>query len=73
MVITITWSGNLGLNYKYKTSEKEPFEIYSNDFDVDGKSDIVLGYGENGKNYPVNGFDATVRQLPVHETQIQRI
>ena len=27
--------------------------------------DIVLGYGENGKNYPVNGFDATVRQLPV--------
>ena len=57
--------GNLGLNYKYKTSEKEPFEIYSNDFDVNGKLDIVLGYSENGKNYPVNGFDATVRQLPV--------
>jgi hypothetical protein len=58
-------AGNLGLNYKYKTSEKEPFEIYSNDFDVDGKLDIVLSYGENGKNYPVNGFDATVRQVPV--------
>jgi hypothetical protein len=57
--------GNLGLNYKYKTSEKEPFEIYSNDFDLNGKSDIVLGYSENGKNYPVNGFDAAVRQLPV--------
>lgn len=58
-------AGNLGLNYKYKTSEKDPFEIYSNDFDVNGKLDIVLGYGENGKNYPVNGFDATVRQVPV--------
>jgi hypothetical protein len=57
--------GNLGLNYKYKTSEKDPFEIYSNDFDVNGKLDIVLGYGENGKNYPVNGFDDAVRQLPV--------
>jgi hypothetical protein len=57
--------GNLGLNYKYKTSEKEPFEIYSNDFDVNGKLDIVLGYTENGKNYPVNGFNAAVKQLPV--------
>jgi enediyne biosynthesis protein E4 len=57
--------GNLGLNYKYKTSEKEPFEIYSNDFDVNGKLDIVLGYTENVKNYPVNGFDDAVRQLPV--------
>jgi enediyne biosynthesis protein E4 len=58
-------AGNLGLNYKYKTSKKEPFEIYSNDFDVNGKLDIVLGYTEKGKNYPVNGFDAAVRQLPV--------
>jgi hypothetical protein len=57
--------GNLGLNYKYKTSEKEPFEIYYNDFDLDGKSDIVLGYSENGKNYPVSGFDATIRQIPI--------
>ena len=58
-------AGNLGLNYKYKTSEKDPFEIYSSDFDVNGKIDIVLGYTENGKNYPVTGFDATVRQIPV--------
>ncbi len=58
-------AGNLGLNYKYKTSENEPFEIYSNDFDLDGRSDIALGYTENKKNYPINGFDATVRQIPV--------
>jgi enediyne biosynthesis protein E4 len=57
-------AGNLGLNYKYKTSETEPFEIYANDFDVNGKTDIVLSYGENGKKYPVNSFDATSRQIP---------
>jgi hypothetical protein len=57
--------GNLGLNYKYKASEKESFEIFSNDFDVNGQLDIVLGYGENGENYPVNSFDATSRQIPV--------
>ena len=57
-------AGNLGLNYKYQTSETEPFEIYANDFDVDGQKDIVLGYSENGVNYPVAGFDATSRQIP---------
>ena len=57
-------AGNLGLNYKYKTSETEPFEIYANDFDVDGQKDIVLGYSENGVNYPVAGFDASSRQIP---------
>lgn len=57
--------GNLGLNYKYKTSEINPFEIYSNDFDVNGKLDIALGYGENGKTFPVNSFDDNIRQLPV--------
>ncbi len=57
--------GNLGLNYKYSTSEKDPFEIFSNDFDLNGTTDIVLGYGENGIKYPVNNFDATVRQIPV--------
>jgi hypothetical protein len=56
-------AGNLGLNYKYKTSETEPFEIYANDFDVDGQKDIVLGYSENGVNYPVAGLDASSRQI----------
>jgi hypothetical protein len=58
-------AGNLGLNYKYKTSKEEPFEIFVNDFDVNGKNDIVLAYGENGKQYPVLDFDATSKQIPV--------
>jgi len=58
-------AGNLGLNYRYKANEKSIFEIYSNDFDLNGKIDIVLGYSENGITYPVNGFDGTSRQIPV--------
>jgi len=56
-------AGNLGLNYKYR--EDQSFEIFSNDFDLDGRQDIVLAYEENGIRYPANGFDATVRQIPV--------
>ncbi|MFN8257082.1 MAG: VCBS repeat-containing protein [Bacteroidales bacterium] len=56
--------GNLGLNYKYKTSKKEPFSIYSNDFNVDGRQDIVLSFVENGINYPVRGLDASTMQIP---------
>ncbi|MFO7370762.1 MAG: VCBS repeat-containing protein [Bacteroidales bacterium] len=58
-------AGNLGLNYKYKTSKEDPFEIFVNDFDVNGKNDIVMAYGENGKRYPAHDFDATSKQIPV--------
>ncbi len=57
--------GNLGLNYRYKANEKSLFEIYANDFDVNGTSDIVLAYSENGKEYPANSFNATATQIPV--------
>ncbi len=56
-------AGNLGLNYRYRADQS--FEIFSNDFDLDGRQDIVLAYKENGVRYPANGFDATVRQIPV--------
>jgi hypothetical protein len=56
-------AGNLGLNYKYRSDQS--FEIFSNDFDLNGRQDIVLAYRENGVRYPANNFDATVGQIPV--------
>jgi hypothetical protein len=56
--------GNLGLNYKYKASPAEPFEIYANDFDESGNIDIVLGYYNQGDLYPLRGRECSSNQMP---------
>ncbi|MDO5977876.1 VCBS repeat-containing protein [Flavivirga spongiicola] len=56
--------GNNGLNYKYKASVEEPFQIYSSDFDNNGTVDIVLGYYENGDLYPLRGRECSSQQIP---------
>ncbi len=56
--------GNLGLNYKYKASEKEPFELYTHDFDKNGTYDIVLSYYQEGQAFPVRGRNCTMQQMP---------
>jgi len=55
--------GNLGLNHRYKSSAEEPFDIYANDFDLDGKQDIVMSRGEKGRNVPLRGLNASGRQI----------
>lgn len=57
-------AGNLGLNYKYKASATEPFEIYAKDFDDNQSLDIVLGYYNEGKLFPLRGRECTSNQMP---------
>lgn len=56
--------GNLGLNYKYKASESETFDIYFKDFDGNKRNDIVLSYYNGGKQYPVRGRECSSQQIP---------
>ena len=65
-------AGNLGLNYKYKTSKNEPFDIYYNDFDGNGNYDIVLGYYNKNKHYPLRGFSCSSQQIPGLKNKIKK-
>ncbi len=56
--------GNLGTNYKFKASEKEPFRIYYSDYDANGSNDIVLSYYNEGKEFPVRGRECSAQQVP---------
>lgn len=55
--------GNNGLNYKYKATEDETFDIYVSDFDKDNKDDIVLSYYNDGKQFPVRGRECSSQQI----------
>ncbi|MRI01310.1 hypothetical protein GH721_12280 [Kriegella sp. EG-1] len=57
--------GNLGLNSKYKSSEKSPFEIYVNDFDENNRQDIVLSVTKKGVKLPVRGRECSSQQIPM--------
>jgi enediyne biosynthesis protein E4 len=57
-------AGNLGLNSKYKASNKAPFEIYAKDFDNNGMLDIVMAYYNSDTLYPLRGLESSYKQLP---------
>jgi hypothetical protein len=57
-------AGNLGLNYKYKASAKEPFEVYYYDFDDNSSKDVVLTYYNFGQKFPLRGRQCSSQQVP---------
>jgi hypothetical protein len=57
-------AGNLGLNYKYKSTKDSPFEVYSADFDENGSNDIVFTYHKKGKLVPLRGLECSSQQVP---------
>ena len=65
-------AGNIGLNYKYKTSPEKPFDIYYKDFDNNGSYDIVLGYYNGEKHYPLRGFSCSSEQIPGLKDKIKK-
>nr|MBS0038181.1 VCBS repeat-containing protein [Saprospiraceae bacterium] len=56
--------GNVGLNTKFKASKKEPFHVFADDFDDDGKVDIVLSKYYKGKLVPSRGRECSSEQMP---------
>jgi len=43
---------------------KKPFQVYSDDFDDSGSTDIILAYNNEDKLVPVRGRDCSSEQMP---------
>lgn len=57
-------AGNLGLNSRYTSTEKEPLSIYVHDFSNNGNRNAVITYSKEGKQYPIHPKDDLMLQLP---------
>lgn len=58
-------AGNIGLNNKYHPSATHPLHVYWNDFDSNGKPDIVLAKEGKDKLLPVRGRECSSEQCPM--------
>jgi len=57
-------AGNLGLNMRYKASSEKTFDVYADDFDKDGRSDIALSFYQGNKQYPLRSRSCYLSQNP---------
>jgi hypothetical protein len=55
--------GNIGNNTKLKPSKNSPVRMYINDFDDNSKSENILTYTLNGKEYPLANKDELTKEL----------
>lgn len=56
--------GNWGLNNAFQATEKEPLGLYVKDFDGNYKTDPLLTYYRQGKEYPLATIDELMKQMP---------
>ncbi len=56
-------AGNIGLNTRFKVSEKEPMCVYAEDFDGNGTIDAVMCNYINGRNTPLHDRDVLLDQV----------
>lgn len=56
--------GNIGENNKFHPTDKKPLDLYYNDFDQNGRNDIVLAKHQDGLCYPVRGRQCSSEQMP---------
>ncbi|MCP9235841.1 VCBS repeat-containing protein [Lewinella sp. JB7] len=57
-------AGNLGRNYKYRADDTHSFEVYANDFDANGREDIVLSKSDGSTQLPLRGRECSAQQIP---------
>lgn len=57
-------AGNLGLNSRYKTSEKNPMSIYITDFANIGNRAGIITYTLHDSIFPIHPRDDLMQQLP---------
>jgi hypothetical protein len=58
-------AGNWGWNNKFTSGKNGPVKLYVSDFDKNGRTDQLLAYTLDGKEYPFLAKDEMERALPV--------
>ena len=56
--------GNIGVNNKFKATKDKPFRLYSDDFDNNGRYDVVLASYFDDKIVPLRGKECSTEQVP---------
>jgi enediyne biosynthesis protein E4 len=64
--------GNLGLNSRFRASEREPVRVHAADFDRNGTIDAVLSHFIQGRSYPIASRDRVVEQMMAMEFRFPR-
>jgi enediyne biosynthesis protein E4 len=57
-------AGNWGTNNKFNVSEEYPLLAYNQDFDENGRNDLILSYNHKGKYYPFRQKSDLDQEVP---------